>query len=329
MNSIKRIVCLTLTVFLFCSSFTVCASAADNIKYGIGFITTPNQCLYSKPSSRSQAVDVTSENDCVVIISKHDDSWYKVSYNDQIGYLYADCVDAGTEVNAELGLGRINASVAYLRSGPGTEYSIESSGFKSNVFPVIGLYNGWYKILKDSATCYIRSDLMDLTEVPYQNEASPNAPVFYYLGKIIGELTFTETEQVSVASSGGYYAPISGSSILAAAQQYLGVPYVFGGASPSGFDCSGLVYYVLTQMGYSSYRTAADQYTMGSPVSRSSLRPGDLVFFENTYTSGVSHVGIYAGGGKFLHAPNSGSAVSYSSLSGYWAEHYCGARRLG
>ena len=130
----------------------------------------------------------------------------------------------------------------------------------------------------------------------------------------------------NTTSSGSF----TGADILAEAQKYLGVRYVSGGASPSGFDCSGLVYYVLKQLGYSPYRTPADQYKQGTSVSKSELQPGDIVFFAGTVGSGISHVGIYAGGGQFIHSPNSRSTVSYSDLtSGYWAEHYYGARRIG
>ena len=109
----------------------------------------------------------------------------------------------------------------------------------------------------------------------------------------------------------------------------MGTPYVYGGASPSGFDCSGFVYYVLKSLGYSPYRTPADQYRHGTFVAKSNLQPGDIVFFANTYGSGISHVGIYAGNGQFIHSPNSRSVVSYSDLTtGYWANHYYGARRV-
>ena len=249
--------------------------------------------------------------------------------------MYADALDIRTEVHAELGKGRINSDIVYMRTGPGTEYSIFISGYQDREFTIIGMFNGWYKVLGKKqthpvySTCYVRSDLMDLAEIPYQNEASENTPSYFYLGHEIGEIDYKEQDQVAMAAPGSYYVPISGGYLLAQAQNYLGVPYVFGGYSPEGFDCSGLIYYILEKTGYPVPRTAADQYSMGYAVSRDQLAAGDLVFFENTYTSGVSHVGIYAGGGKFIHAPNEGGSVCYSSLSGYWADHYCGARRIG
>ncbi len=84
--------------------------------------------------------------------------------------------------------------------------------------------------------------------------------------------------------------------------EYLGTPYVWGGAGPSGFDCSGLAMYVYAQVGISLPHNAAMQYnTVGVPVSRSDLQPGDLVFFD-----GLGHMGIYIGGGQFVHAPHTG-----------------------
>lgn len=329
MNCIRRFFSLALTFLLFFSCFSITAEAADNTNYGIGFVITSKLRLYSKASAKSDVVDVAVQDECVILLSQKDD-WYKVSYNMQEGYMRADCLRASTQEEAELGNGKIvNANVVYLRSGPGTQFSILSSGFRGNEFYVIGMEDGWYKILKDNATCFVRSDYLALTEIPYENEDSETAPKFFTLGEEIGELTYEESERVESAPSGGYYGPIDSSRILSTAQKYIGVPYVFGGTSPSGFDCSGLVYYVLAELGYPAPRTAATQFGMGASVDYSDLRPGDLVFFANTYTSGVSHVGIYAGGGSFLHAPNEGSTVSYSSLSGYWADHYCGARRLG
>src|SRR5207253_3759026 len=94
------------------------------------------------------------------------------------------------------------------------------------------------------------------------------------------------------------------------ALHYLGVPYVWGGASPAGFDCSGLVMYVYAQVGVALPHYAAAQYALGTPVSPDQLQPGDLVFFD-----GLDHVGIYIGGGQFVHAPHTGDVVKISSLA--------------
>ena len=111
--------------------------------------------------------------------------------------------------------------------------------------------------------------------------------------------------------------------VVGIAMQYLGVPYVWGGASPSGFDCSGFVMYVYAQVGVSLPHNAAMMYAYGTPVSMSQLEPGDLVFFY-----GLGHMGIYIGGGQFIHSPHTGDVVKISSLSGYYASGFVGARRL-
>jgi cell wall-associated NlpC family hydrolase len=117
--------------------------------------------------------------------------------------------------------------------------------------------------------------------------------------------------------------PPTHSSVVAIAEHYLGTPYVWGGASPSGFDCSGLVMYVFAQVGVSLPHSSYAQYGMGSPVSRDQLQPGDLVFFD-----GLGHVGIYVGGGSFIHAPHTGDVVKISPMTGWYAATFVGARRL-
>jgi peptidoglycan DL-endopeptidase CwlO len=117
--------------------------------------------------------------------------------------------------------------------------------------------------------------------------------------------------------------PSQYTGVVGIAMRYLGTPYVWGGSSPGGFDCSGLVAYVYAQVGVSLPHYTGAQWNVGVPVSRSDLQPGDLVFFD-----GLGHVGIYIGGNEFIHAPHTGDVVKISSISGWYADTYVGARRV-
>jgi cell wall-associated NlpC family hydrolase len=118
-------------------------------------------------------------------------------------------------------------------------------------------------------------------------------------------------------------SPARYGGVVGIAMQYLGIPYVYGGSSPSGFDCSGFVMYDYAQVGVSLPHNAAAHYGYGTPVDRSQLQPGDLVFFN-----GLGHNGIYIGGGSFIHSPHTGDVVKISSISGWYSSTWVGARRL-
>lgn len=118
-----------------------------------------------------------------------------------------------------------------------------------------------------------------------------------------------------------------GNAIVREASKYLGVPYVWGGSTPAGFDCSGLVQYVCKSLGIEVDRVSQAQYHNGTPVSRAELQPGDLVFFSKN--GDVHHVGIYVGNGMMIHAPYTGASVQYQSIdSGNYAKEFCGGRRV-
>ena len=327
-------------------------TASDGVKYGVAFVSGSGLRLRSSASTGSQTLASASKGEVVVVLSKQGD-WYKVLYNLKEGYMHGDYLNVKTTENVELGYGTINANKVNLRSGAGTSSSKVATASKGDKAYIIGIADGWYKVIFGESICYVRSDYLDLTEVPYENKASSKSPLFFRNGKSTGtepsagalngttgssgnsnnsgSTSGSGSASNSGSSSSGSAAPSSGGSKIAeTVKKYLGVPYVWGGASPSGFDCSGLVYYVLRSCGYSVSRTASSMYSQGTPVAKSDLQPGDVVFFQNTYKAGISHVGIYVGDGKFIHSPHTGSVVSYADLySDYYVSHYYGACRFG
>jgi len=147
--------------------------------------------------------------------------------------------------------------------------------------------------------------------------------------------------QAAPAKSGAPAAPVPqsapatatslGGKMVAEAMKYVGYPYVWAGASPSGFDCSGFVMYITQKVaGQSISHSIGQQASSGQYVAKENLQPGDLVFFANTYTAGLSHAGIYIGGGRFVHAENEGTGVVVSNINGgYYGDKYYPARRIG
>jgi cell wall-associated NlpC family hydrolase len=128
--------------------------------------------------------------------------------------------------------------------------------------------------------------------------------------------------------AGGILARTSkiATELTRSALRFLGTPYVFGGTTPEGFDCSAYVQHVFAMVGISLPRTADAQYDFGKPAV-GGPRPGDLVFFQ-TYTYGPSHVGIYLGNGEFVHASSSHGVMVSKLSESYWASRYLGAKRL-
>lgn len=132
-------------------------------------------------------------------------------------------------------------------------------------------------------------------------------------------------ERATEPSTSDIETPRGGSAdVVAVARKYIGAPYRWGGSSPSGFDCSGLVRYAYAQVGVELPHNAAKQYALGVPVEREDLQPGDIVFFDR-----LRHNGIYIGGGRFIHARQTGKRVAVAGLDEAWyATHWVGARRI-
>ncbi len=183
-----------------------------------------------------------------------------------------------------------------VRSGAGTEFPAESQLNWGTTLDVFARVGNWYKIGTGNGNfAYISADYVSI-------------------------------RPQDIAARGNYTA---GNRVIQVAKQYLGTPYVYGGSSPSGFDCSGFTSYVYRQLGYNLNRVAHDQLANGIPVSKSELKPGDIVFFKRPGNSTVHHVGIYAGDGMMIHSPQTGDVVKYTSITtGYYNNVYYTARRI-
>ncbi|MGG0667056.1 C40 family peptidase [Sporosarcina koreensis] len=133
-------------------------------------------------------------------------------------------------------------------------------------------------------------------------------------------IPFVSSTQVSAAASSD--------DIATFAEKFYGTPYKFGGTTTAGFDCSGYIRHVFTKFDISLPRTSADQFKVGTEVSKEDLQPGDLVFFANTYKKGISHTGIYLGDDEFISAKSRGVLKANLKTDPYWAPKYAGAKRV-
>lgn len=256
-------------------------------------------------ASTGSSILTTFPKGASVTVSATEGDWYKVSYNGQTGYVYKSYVSTtgdsaektdDTKVESASGTGTIRGSYVRVRAGASTSSSILATVHTGTTMTITGTTGEWYQVSYNGQTGYVyKSYLVDSSEVSSGSESSSGA----------------------------------GEAIVAKAKQYLGVPYVYGGTSPSGFDCSGLVYYVYKQLGYSVYRTATAQYRNGTYVERSNLQPGDIIIFYNSGMSAIGHAGLYIGDNQFIHASSGGGKVQINKLSeSYYNTHYYGARRV-
>ena len=201
----NRIVSLVLAMVLLVSAIPMSAFAAGNIMYGIGYITGSKVRLRSEANTDSKIVDTTGKGEVVTVISKSGD-WYNVIYDLKEGYIHSDYLDVSTTANAELGYGKINGSGVNMRSGAGTSYSKVVKGNKGDKAYIVGISDGWYRVIYSNKVCYIRSDYLDLTEVPYENNASKHSPKFFRGGKSTG----TEVSAAALNGSTGSSSSTAG-----------------------------------------------------------------------------------------------------------------------
>lgn len=253
-----------------------------------------------------------------------ENGWYKVNWGGQVGYASQDYLKVYPSTDSLTGYAMVNTDALNMRSKASTSGSILKVLEDGDCVALKGFENGWFKVDADGTVGYVSGDYVTL-RLTKPAEPTPE----------------TNSGGTTQQPSGGTTPPPStgsgvGADIAAYAQTFIGVPYVYGGATPSGFDCSGFVQYVYKHFGYSLPRGSNDQYRKGTAVSKSELQPGDLIFFDNGTGTPTSHVGIYIGGGKMVHSTeyNYGNGkwvkgVQIHALSNAWyAKIYLGARRI-
>ena len=242
--------------------------------------------------------------------------------------------EAGEKV--EVNVGWVARPVVHLRNAPSADAPNSGDARLGTRLLIIGKKPGWYKVaLEDGNIGWMSSRLIDTRaerivrqQVALGKDSDKNADAVVERVSLSGRDDFPSP--VATDDSGDDSNPDSlGASLVATARKYLGCAYVSGRSDAGGFDCSGFTSFVHRCHGIDISRSSREQFRQGSPVARDDLQPGDVVFFANTYRPGISHVGMYIGGGRFIHAANHSCGVKITDLDeDYYARRYVGARRM-
>ena len=250
----------------------------------------------AEANTSSEVITKLAHGTQVEVLTAVDNGWYQISHEGLTGYVSgeflsaAEAEAAALPVEAEPIYVRITEGPLNVRSGPSTDEDKVGKLATGRVVEVISQLDGWYEIES---------------------------------GYISAEYTVV-VDAAAAAQSG------KGQEIADYALQFVGYPYVYGGSSPKGFDCSGFTSYVYKQFGYSLQRTASGQLDNGYAVSMGELQPGDLVIFKKGGSSKpASHVGLYIGNNQFVHASTSKVGVIVSGMDeAYYTTGFVGGRRL-
>ncbi len=284
----KKVLSSTIATVILVTALSVPASASC---IGGATISGTGVNFRAGASAGSAVKAVTYSGAPVIVESKINGDWYKVIFNGSEGYIKSPYLKLADALNASFGTAYIAGSSVRLRAEPSVSSGIMGEYGIGTALKITGVYGDWYKVSVSGVSGYVCAD--------YVTFSKPSAAA-----------------KISVNQQ-----------IVNTALGYVGYPYVYGGASPSGFDCSGFVKYIYGLYGYALDRTASQQQQNGTHVDTSALQAGDILCFANG--SYVGHVGIYIGGGKFVHACNSSTGVIVTELdSAAYSGRLCDARRI-
>lgn len=347
----------------FCVTTLLAVTALTGSAFGAnlgGATVNTDLRLRSGPGTEHTTVAVAQKDEAVIVKAPAVNGWYQVIYRGTEGYMSGKYLTLHDKVNADFGMGTIQGTQVRFRKGAGVNTAVLGSFQPGDTMSVLGVDGCWYRVVFRGMEGYVHSDYLSIsrsggaagetigiitgTDVRFRAGAGTNYKILGVFPQgasttVLG--TVGEWYQVRYNGTVGYvhsaYLTIAGNSssqttasaLISTAKQYLGVPYVYGGSTPSGFDCSGFMQYIFGQHGITVSRTAALQYSdNGIPVSKADLQPGDLVFFSSNQKA-VGHVGLYIGDQQMIHASSGAGKVIISNItSNYYVNHYVGAKRV-
>ncbi|HDR7687982.1 enterotoxin EntFM [Bacillus toyonensis] len=295
---------------------TTGGNKGTTVQQGTGTYTVNVSSLNVRtgPSTSHTVLGSVNKGKTVQVVGEVQD-WFKINFNGGTGYVSKDFVTkGGSAVSNETqkpttnnnntttvqtgGSYVVNTGALKVRTGPATYNAVIGGVTNGKVLNVTGAENGWYKINHNGRTGYVSAD---------------------YVKFVKGGVTDGNQVQKPTAPTGG-----DTSSIAGFARSLNGSPYRTAGTTPAGFDCSGFIHYVLNQTGHKGARQTVAGY-WSSKTKTSNPQPGDLVYFQNTYKPGPSHMGVYLGNGQFISAETDATGVRISSVSNsYWSKHILG-----
>ena len=293
----------------------------ENVEKSTTKIIKKGEKVYTVPLVNTNTTNIL-EKDITVEILTELNGWSYVISDEFEGWVRTDKL---TESNAKKKTGYISGNSVNFREQPDTSGKVISKLSRNKQVVILEENNGWTKIEVSGKQGYVNAQYVSDKKVATTSRSSSRRTNTTTTANTQNKTANTETknepkeEVISNANT---------SEIVAYAKKYLGYKYVYGGSTPSGFDCSGFTQYVYKHFGYSLSRTSRSQAGDGVGVSKANLQQGDIICFSGSSGSKkISHVGMYIGGGKFIHAANARKGVIISNVDGDGFYYVC-ARRI-